>query len=82
MLDGGKSRADVLGRLRNMLSACFLLPDMKCLDPNSAIRVSGHKVSARMEMSVNECVSGKKTLGLLWRCKSLHLPFASSCRPM
>jgi hypothetical protein len=39
-------------------------------------------MAARMEVAMDECVSGEEVLGLRGRFEPLHLPFASSCRPM
>ena len=43
-----------------------------------AIRISGQQMAARMELAVDECVSGKEVLSLLWRFESLHLAFSTS----
>jgi hypothetical protein len=59
-----------------------MLPNVEGLSTNFAIRVGGQKMSTRMEMTMNECVSGKEIPGLPRRFEPLHLPLASSRRPM
>jgi hypothetical protein len=64
------------------MSACLLPPDVESLGPNFAIGTGFQKVSAGMEVAMDECVSGKEVLNLLRRFESLHLAFSSSCRPV
>jgi len=39
-------------------------------------------MSAWMEVTMDECVSGEEALGLLGRFEALHLSFSSSCGSM
>jgi hypothetical protein len=72
----------MLCRSRNPLSACIPLPDVESLGPNFVIGTGGKKVSAGMEVAMDECVSAKEVLSLLRRFEPLHLAFSPSCRPV
>jgi hypothetical protein len=63
-LKRAEATIEMLCRSRNALSACLLMPDVEGLTTNCAIRLCGQQVSARMEMTMNECVSGKEVLSL------------------
>ena len=54
----------MLCRSGNHLSACLLMPEVEGLGSNRTIRACGHQVSAGMEVTMDECVSGKELLGL------------------
>jgi hypothetical protein len=64
------------------LGARFLVPNLESVRPDRAIGMGCKLVTAGMEMTVNERMSGEEVLGLSGRFKSLHLPLSSSCRPM
>jgi hypothetical protein len=59
------ARADILCRSRNPLRAYLLPPDVEGLGPNLAIGAGCQKVSAWMEVAMDECMSGKEILSLL-----------------
>lgn len=80
--DRGRSRADVSGRSRNMLSACLAPPDVADFVPHRAIGVRGHQVSARMEVAMDKRVSRKAASRLFWRFDSLYLARSTPCRTM
>ena len=69
-------------RSRNLLSSCLLLPDIESLGSDRAIGIGCQSVSARMEVAMDECVSGEKVLSLLGRFEPLHLALSAPCRSM
>jgi hypothetical protein len=44
--------------------------------------MSGQQMTTWVEVAMDESVSGKEVLSLLWRFESLHLAFSASCRSM
>jgi hypothetical protein len=65
-----------------LVGCTFLLPDIEGVRPDLAIDTGCQLVSAGMEMTVNERVSGEEVLSLSGRFKPLHLPLSSSGWPM
>ena len=59
-----------------------LAPDFESVRPDNAKSEGCKLLSAGMEVTVDERVSGEEVLGLLGRLEPLHLPFPSSRRPM
>jgi hypothetical protein len=73
---------DVLYRSRNLWNACLLPPNVEGLGPSCPIGFYDQQVAAGIEVTINECVRGKKFLDLSWRFKSLHLPLSTQRRTM
>jgi len=67
-------------RSRCAAGASLLMPKFESVRLNHTIGVGGKSVSTRMEMTVDEGVSGKEALGLLGRFEPLHLSLSSSRR--
>ena len=63
-----------------VLGARLPPPDAEGLRPDRAAGCSGQFVSARMEVAVNEGMSGEEGLRLLRRFEALHLSFSPPCR--
>jgi hypothetical protein len=59
-----------------------MVPDVKCLGPDRAIGGGCQSMLSWMEMTVYECVSREKALGLRRRFESLHLTLSASGWPM
>ena len=62
--------------------ASLLMPEFESVRPNHTIGMGGKLVSTRMEVTVDEGVSGEEVLGLLGRFEPLHLSLSSSRRSM
>ena len=72
----------MLGILRRVLDTRLLVPDVESLTPDRAVYGGRHLVPARMEVCMDECVSGEEVLCLLGRFEPLHLSLSPSRRPM
>jgi hypothetical protein len=77
-----KARVVVSCRLCCLSGARFLVPDIEGDGADLAIDTGCQSVSAGMEVTVDEGVSGEEVLGLSGRSEALHLPLSSSCRTM
>jgi hypothetical protein len=53
------------------------MPDVKTDGPDRAVCVGCQEVAARMEVAIDEGVSGKEGLRLIQRLEPLHLPFSA-----
>ena len=62
--------------------AGLLMPEFESVRSNHTIGVGGKLVSTRMEVTVDEGVSGEEVLGLRGRFEPLHLTLSSSRRSM
>jgi hypothetical protein len=58
------------------------MPDIKCLGSDRTICICWHLVPARMEVCMDECVSGEEVLCLAGRFEPLHLSLSPSRWPM
>jgi hypothetical protein len=72
----------MLCRSPNVPGAGLLLPDPERLRSNCSIIVGGQLVATRMKVTVDECVSEEKVLGLPRRFESLHMSFPTPCWSM
>jgi hypothetical protein len=72
----------MLCRSCNLLSACFLLPDVESAGSDCATGTSGQQMAARVEVAINECMSGNEVLTPFRRFESLHLTLSPACQPV
>ena len=64
------------------LGACLLAPDFESLRPDRMMGMGYKLMSTRMEVAVDEGMSGEEVLRLFGRFEPLHLPLSSARRPM
>jgi len=62
--------------------ACLLASDLESVRPDHAVGAGCELMSAGMEMTTNQRVSGQEVMDLLGRVGPLHVALSSSCRRM